>query len=626
MSEVPGVPKVTTEAEFEAMSFSQKMRVWTYYVPAYMLSISKREFKKAVSDNTVEPGKSLKDWPGFATWATQMHMAENSATGYLGPISQYNAGTTSATSTIEFGPSKSYFQKPRDYDDAAKSEISEMAHLWKGDETTGSDYDELRNKLTLWQNGSFGFNGMFYPPKGVTYDITDFSDVALSRGLSILRDIFKSGEAETIVNDRSLITKRADPRSLILLIEKHYKFNTTLLLVEKTTLLERCKCFAGHVNLSDWKRDVYNTYSRLNQIITENPAWASELPTEEQMIERLCSGTVGVCVGQSPYPPHLSIPISQLTLTSSLAPTMKIKTLDAFFSTLVEWEKANQVMVPKAEPIHGRIRTVTNNNHGSTQKSAQYLQLKTYPAGRKYGIVPSDWDGLTCIHMLLAPQGFNGAVNHRVPPQKNSSGAYQCVFGFQCKELAKCDEHFRQNYNSSWRHPHRPSPLPDYRDRGNRWGKGRGKGHGRGGRSRGGGRGSNRSTQYGSRSFDQTRTRAERARRVGNCAAYLSTGKCPLKSRCPKADAHGYRDGVLLTQRDVQKIKVTSNKDSEAQQLKRDMSTIAKYVAEAATLDKGINHVAKRARVEPATKQYQPDKDIRREAILRIAKAWDKQY
>ena len=74
-----------------------------------------------------------------------------------------SAIAASAGSALPLAPSKSSFSKPREYDDAAKSEIGAIASLWGGDDTSGSDYDAIRVKLTLWQNESFGFNGMFYP-------------------------------------------------------------------------------------------------------------------------------------------------------------------------------------------------------------------------------------------------------------------------------------------------------------------------------------------------------------------------------------------------------------------------------------------------------------------------------
>ena len=305
--------------------------------------------------------------------------------------------------------------------------------------------------------------------------------------------------------------------------------------------------------------------------------------------------------------------------------------LDAFFKTLVDWESQNAVMVPKQEPVHGRIRAVGDCSQPGGPPAAQYRQLKTFPPGRSYGVVDKNYDGVTCIHMLLSPEGYNGNVNHRVPPQMNSKGHMQCVFGCQCKELLKCDEHFKAHYApDGWRYPHRPSPLPNYRQGGDRGGKGRGgggKGRGNGGNGRGRGRGRGRNgrrgNQYGNGSFGgQSGNRAERAKRVGNCTAYLTNGTCPLKSKCPQAVAHGYKDGVLLSSAQVKKIKSkssTSNSKSETDQLKRDLRDLAQCM-----VDGNGDQVAKRARIQPAVQPHPSNEDARRETILRIASSFDR--
>ena len=45
MSKITGVPVVTSDAEFKALSFEQKMLVWSYYITDHMLGFSKSQFR-----------------------------------------------------------------------------------------------------------------------------------------------------------------------------------------------------------------------------------------------------------------------------------------------------------------------------------------------------------------------------------------------------------------------------------------------------------------------------------------------------------------------------------------------------------------------------------------------------
>ena len=56
MSKITGVPVVTSDAEFKALSFEQKMLVWSHHITDHMLGFSKSQFKNMVKVDCILHG------------------------------------------------------------------------------------------------------------------------------------------------------------------------------------------------------------------------------------------------------------------------------------------------------------------------------------------------------------------------------------------------------------------------------------------------------------------------------------------------------------------------------------------------------------------------------------------
>ena len=92
----------------------------------------------------------------------------------------------------------------------------------------------------------------------------------------------------------------------------------------------------------------------------------------------------------------------------------------------------------------------------------------------------------------------------------------------------------------------------------------------------------------------------------------MKTGNCPLRGNCPRADAHGFNNGVLMSQAQVKalKSKSTASGDSEITQMKIAISKIAGALTQSATLPSAA---------EEQRKSYD---DHRVAQLAEVAKAW----